>query len=295
MDKYIEILTSSFTGYGHYLFQEITQPSWHNYFYWLIGLSLMVWVIEIIIPWVDRGTAFRKDFWLDGFYMIFNFFIFSLVGYNAISDVAVEMFNDVLAWGGMENLVAVEIGSWPVVLQWLTMFVVVDFVQWFIHILLHRIPFLWEFHKLHHSVKEMGFAAHFRFHWMEIVVYKTLQYIPLAMIGFGIQDFFIIHVFTILVGHLNHSNIGWDYGPFKYLLNNPKMHIWHHAKILPYEHRYGANFGQSLSIWDYIFKTAYIPKDGKNIELGFPGDEEYPQGVKKQWLAPFIKSSKSSN
>ena len=56
----------------------------------------------------------------------------------------------------------------------LIFFLVSDFVQWNTHRLLHRVSFLWNFHKVHHSVKEMGFAAHLRYHWMEPVVYKSL-------------------------------------------------------------------------------------------------------------------------
>lgn len=73
-----------------------------------------------------------------------------------------------------------------------------DFVQWNTHRLLHRVPMLWNFHKVHHSVKEMGFAAHLRYHWMEPVVYKSLLYIPIAIIGgFNAQDVAIVH-FLIL-------------------------------------------------------------------------------------------------
>ena len=76
----------------------------------------------------------------------------------------------------------------------------------------------------------MGFAAHLRYHWMENVVYRVLEYIPLAMIGYGITDFFIVHAFAIVIGHFNHSNLRLPLGPLKYVLNNPQMHIWHHAK-----------------------------------------------------------------
>jgi len=114
--------------------------------------------------------------------MFFNFFIFSLIAYNAISNVGVELFNDIIGLFGFKNVVAFEIGSWPKLAQLLLMFVLADFIQWNIHRLLHHVPFLWEFHKVHHSVKEMGFAAHLRFHWMETVIYKSIQYIPLAMI-----------------------------------------------------------------------------------------------------------------
>ena len=60
------------------------------------------------------------------------------------------------------------------------------------------------------------------------------------------------------------------------------MHIWHHAKHLPEDKQYGVNFGLTLSIWDYIFKTNYIPHNGRDIELGFPGVEEFPKTFVEQ-------------
>ena len=152
---------------------------------------------------------------------------------------------------------------------------------------------MWRFHSVHHSVKEMGFAAHLRFHWMEIVLYKTIQYIPLNVIGFSIKDFFILHIFTTAVGHLNHANLNLDYGPLKYVFNNPKMHIWHHVKDLPRKFKYGVNFGITLSVWDYLFNTVYIPSDGRDEELGFDNDDVYPKGFLGQLIYPFYKRKSS--
>ncbi|MEO2082089.1 MAG: sterol desaturase family protein [Leeuwenhoekiella sp.] len=291
MDKYLKIIQDSFTGYFNYLIDEITNPGWTNYFYWLLGLSLLVFAFEIIIPWRKKQPIFRKGFWLDAFYMIFNFFLFSLIGYNALSNVGVELFNDFLGLFGIDNLVAIEVQDFPVWAQLLIMFVIADFIQWNVHRMLHRVPWLWKFHQVHHSVKEMGFAAQFRFHFVETLVYKSAQYIPLAMIGFGIEQFFVVHMFSVFIGHLNHANLDWSYGPLGYILNNPRMHIWHHAKALPPEHKYGMNFGLSLSIWDYLFGTAYIPKSGKNIEIGFDGDERFPHDFTGQLTYPFKEHS----
>ncbi|WP_194852230.1 sterol desaturase family protein [Nonlabens antarcticus] len=292
METYKDLFLNSFTDYGNYLWQEITQPAWDNYFYWLVGLSLLVFALEIWLPWRKDQKLLRKDFWLDLFYLFFNFFLFSLVGYNAISNIGVRIFTDGLNSIGIDNIIALEVQTLPVWSQLLIMFVIADFIQWNIHRLLHRVPWLWEFHKVHHSVKEMGFAAQFRFHFMETIVYKTLQYAPLAMIGFGIQQFFIVHMIGVFIGHLNHANLNWDYGPFKYILNNPKMHLWHHARELPKGYKYGMNYGLSLSIWDYLFGTAHVPYHDANLELGFPGDEDFPEDLGKQMLAPFKPTKK---
>lgn len=280
--KYWDTFINSFRDYALYLYHEITYPSLNNYFYWLIGISLFFFLLEWFYPWRKDQPRIRQDFWQDGFYMFFNFFLFSLIGYNAVSNIFVLAFNDFLETFGIKNLVAIEISSWPDWTQLLSLFIVRDFIHWNVHQLLHKVPFLWEFHKVHHSVKQMGFAAHLRYHWMENVVYRMLEYIPLAMIGFGIQEFFLVHIIALSIGHFNHSNIRINLGWLKYILNNPQMHIWHHAKEWPDKYPYGVNFGISLSLWDFLFGTAHITKNPENIELGFDKDELFPKSFWKQ-------------
>jgi sterol desaturase/sphingolipid hydroxylase (fatty acid hydroxylase superfamily) len=289
VEELFRIISESYKGYASYLWEEITNPSWHNYFYWLIGVSLVFFVVELISPWRKDQPVIRKDFWLNLFYMFFNFFLFSLIIYNAASDVVVHFFNSLLADIGITNMVAFEVMSWPLWAHLLLGFVVRDFVQWWTHRLLHRVPWLWEFHKVHHSVEQMGFAAHLRYHWMETVVYRTIEYIPLALLGIGLRDFFIIHILTLAVGHFNHSNFRGNIGFLKYIFNNPQMHIWHHAYDIPGNYRYGINFGITLSIWDFLFGTAHIPYEGKDIRLGFEGIEEFPKGFVSQSIHGFGK------
>ncbi len=288
MEKYLELIRQSYQGYWNYLQNEfLMQTGWDNYFYGLIAISILVWILELIFPWRKDQKIFRKDFWLDTFYMFFNFFLLNLIVLIALSNTADAYFKELLGKIGLSigSLQLFDVDNLPKWLGLSLFFIISDFVQWNTHRLLHRVPLLWKFHQVHHSVKEMGFAAHLRYHWMEPVVYKSLLYIPLAIIGgFDAQDVAIVHFFALTVGHLNHANLGWDYGPFKYIFNNPKMHIWHHSKELPV--RFGVNFGLTLSLWDYLFKTNYIPKDGRDIELGFEGDESFPQSFVEQELYP---------
>jgi sterol desaturase/sphingolipid hydroxylase (fatty acid hydroxylase superfamily) len=290
METYLEIIKNSYSGYWNYLKNSVLlELNWENYFYGLILISLVVWGLERVFPWRKNQPLFRKDFWLDTFYMFFNFFLLNLIVLIALSNTAAKLFNDLLGVVGLalRNFQVIDLNSLPFALRIFIFFIVVDFTQWWTHRLLHRVDFLWNFHKVHHSVKEMGFAAHLRYHWMEPIVYNSLRYIPLAIIGgFSAQDVAVVHFFTITIGHLNHANINWDYGWLKYIFNNPKMHIWHHAKELPKEHKYGVNFGLTLSIWDYLFRTNYIPFSGRDIELGFENDEYFPKGFVKQELYP---------
>ncbi len=191
---------NGFGGYASYLWHEITHPSWHNYFYWLLMVSAFFFGLEIIKPWRKNQPILRKDFWLDFFYMFFNFFLFSLIIYNAASDVVVHLFNDgIKSISGFDLQKSNPLNNMPIWSVFLVGFIVRDFVQWWTHRLLHRFEWLWQFHKVHHSVEEMGFAAHLRYHWMETIVYRTIEYIPLALLGLGLYDFFIIHIFTLTV------------------------------------------------------------------------------------------------
>ena len=271
LDGFINALMGTIDWTGKSILFEV--PWYTNYFYGLIVISLVVWLLEIVFPWRKDQSAFRKDFWLDGFYMFFNFFIFS---------VAISGFYKLLQLGFEDigitdkSLALFDPSGWPMWGQLLIFFVVLDFVQWFTHTLLHKYSFLWKFHKVHHSVKEMGFAAHLRYHWMENILYKPLKtFGVMILFGFEPQQAYIVHFIAITIGHINHANIKVTWGPLKYIFNNPVMHLYHHAHDLP-EGKFGVNFGISLSLWDYIFKTDYIPEDSGTIELGFPGDEKFP-------------------
>ncbi len=208
MSKYVQIFLDGYRGYASYLWQEISEPSVHNYFYWLVLVSLFFLILEWSRPWRIEQPRFRKDFWLDAFYMFFNFFLFSLIIYNAASDVVVTLIND-----GIRAVFHVDLQSmnpmrsWPLWSVLLTGFVIRDFIQWWVHRLLHRSEWLWEFHKVHHSVEQMGFAAQLRYHWMENIVYRSIEYLPLALLGVGLYDFFVIHIFSLAIGHFNHANI----------------------------------------------------------------------------------------
>jgi sterol desaturase/sphingolipid hydroxylase (fatty acid hydroxylase superfamily) len=291
MEKYLDAFTGAFMGTVQWTWKSILfeVPWYTNYFWGLIIISLIVWLLEIVFPWRKEQSIFRRDFWLDAFYMFFNFFLFA-IAISGFYELLGVLFNDIGITA--KSISIVDISAWPMGLQLIVFFIVLDFVQWFTHILLHRYAFLWNFHKVHHSVKEMGFAAHLRYHWMENILYKPLKTFGVMVLGgFEPEQAYIVHFAAITIGHLNHANIKITWGPLKYLLNNPVMHLYHHSYVLP-EGKYGVNFGISLSLWDYIFKTNFIPEDSGKIELGFPGDENFPQDFLHQNSYGFGKGKK---
>ena len=291
MKKYLDAFIGAFNGTLDWTWKSIIfeVPWYTNYFWGLVVISMVVWLLEIIFPWRKEQSIFRKDFWLDAFYMFFNFFLFAIAisGFYALLGTLFKDFGITA-----QSVALINPTGWPMWVQLLVFFVVLDFVQWFTHILLHRYPFLWKFHKVHHSVKEMGFAAHLRYHWMENVLYKPLKTFGVMILGgFEPEQAYIVHFLAITIGHFNHSNIKITWGPFKYLINNPVMHLYHHAHDLP-KGKYGVNFGISLSLWDYIFRTNHIPEDSGTIELGFRGDDEFPKNFLHQNSYGFRKRQK---
>ncbi len=279
---YLETFKNSFLGTLSWTWKSILfeVPWYTNYFWGLVLISLIVWGFEIIFPWRKNQSVFRKDFWLDAFYMFFNFFVFAII-ISGVYKILGLLFSDIGI--SATTLAILKLEQFPVWLQLVVFFVLLDFVQWFTHTLLHRYEFLWRFHQVHHSVKEMGFAAHLRYHWMENILYKPLKTLAVMILGgFEPEQAYIVHFIAIAIGHLNHSNVKITWGPLKYVFNNPVMHLYHHAYSLPEDRSRGVNFGISLSLWDYIFKTNYIPEEGGEIELGYEGDKEMPKGFLKQ-------------
>lgn len=289
MKKYIDAFVNAFTGTVDWTWKSIIfdVPLYSNYVWGLVAISVIVWLLEIAFPWRKNQSIIRKDFWLDAFYMFFNFFVFSILisGFYAVMNLGFSSLGI-----SSNSFTLIDMSSWANWQQLLVFFIILDFVQWFTHVLLHRFEFLWRFHKVHHSVKEMGFAAHLRYHWMENIFYKPLKTLGVMLIGgFEPQQAFIIHFITIAIGHLNHANIKITWGPLRYVFNNSVMHLYHHVKALPPSHSHGINFGISLSLWDYIFKTNYVPEDSGTIELGWENDEGFPQGFFGQLFTGFGK------
>ena len=291
MQDYIDVFISSFNGTLNWTFKSILfEVPWYlNYFWGLLLISLLVWGLELLFPWRKQQGVFRKDFGLDAFYMFFNFFLFALVINGVFGGL--QLFFQKLGIT-LTSLTLFEIKNWAFGVQLFVFFVLLDFLQWLTHILLHKIPFLWKFHQVHHSVKEMGFAAHFRYHWMENILYKPFKTLGVMVLGgFEPDQAYLVHFFAILIGHLNHANVKISWGPLKYILNNPIMHLYHHAYALP-KGKFGVNFGISLSLWDYLFKTHYVPEASGTIKLGFLKEEQMPKGFLKQALHGFKNFSK---
>lgn len=263
----------------------------------LAVISVLVACLEWFFPWRPEQKQFRKGLLSDFLHLVFNGHFLGLILFGISARYILPSLDHWLAEMGMTTLLYHNVAaSWPLWLQIIVALLVIDFVQWGVHNLLHRVPFFWQMHKCHHSIVdgEMDWIVSFRFQWSEVVVYKLFQYIPLAYFGFATEAVLFHAIFGTLIGHLNHANLNWDYGWFRYVLNSPRMHIWHHD----YEgdEKSTVNFGIIFSMWDWLFGTAKMPSQPPQ-KLGFHGVETFPKDFLghtswplQQWLKPSGRS-----
>jgi sterol desaturase/sphingolipid hydroxylase (fatty acid hydroxylase superfamily) len=262
-----------------------------QYWHWLIAISAFFVVLERLRPWRRSQPVLRRGWITDLCYLAFNGHFFSLLlAFGSVHSARwFAAAVDLEGWG-LSNVAS----GWPIWVQVLIAFVGLDFVRWCVHNLLHRVPWLWEFHKVHHGIQELDWIGSFHFHWFEVVVYRAFLYVPLIVFGFDGTVMFASAVFSTFMGHFNHANLDVDIGPLKYVFNNPRLHVWHHDRDevpLP-----GANFAIDFALWDYLFGTIWLPEEDRQPRrLGFAGIEKLGSTFAEQLVWPLWRRQEKSS
>ena len=285
-----EYFLSRLKYYRQDFVNSLTNPSIENNYVWIfLSIILFYFTLEYFWSWKKDQKRLREGFWIDLFYTFFNLFLFWwFLGY-AINDLVSRLFDSFLYdVFGLRNLPKIYINKAPEWMQLSILFILFEFLTYWVHRLSHNVGFLWQLHKVHHSSKQLDIFNAMRSHFLDLMLYPLLLYIPFGMIGYSVSNFYLIFLVSNFFSLGLHANVPWSYGPLKYFFNNPKLHLWHHVKSLP-DGKTSVNYGNALSIWDYLFDTAYEGdySDKKSEELGFDNIEEYPQTVWGHWLAPF--------
>lgn len=173
-----------------------------------------------------------------------------------------------------------------------------DFSLYLAHWLLHRVPWLWPFHAVHHSAESLTPFTGYRQHPIDtlvntvvsgIVVGSALGFIrilfgpEIQFIGIGGQSVVIL-IFYLFGYHLRHTHIWVDYGPrLSQFLISPAQHQIHHS-LDPRHH--DKNLGYMLAVWDLIFGTLYIPRKREQLIFGL---KESFLGYQPSFLALLYK------
>jgi sterol desaturase/sphingolipid hydroxylase (fatty acid hydroxylase superfamily) len=263
---------------------SLLHPSWIAHLYVGVILAFVAW--ETLFPWRPRQKRWRAGAGVDLFYTAFNYLLFWMLIGTAVCELTSVVFRDALRHGfGIEHLVALRLEALPVWLRYVALLLALDFTSWLGHWMLHRFDFLWEFHKVHHSARSLDVMNAGRIHFVEKLFYPFVFYVPMSLIGFAVQDTFVVSMFVAVFSAFTHANVKFPLGPLKYVLNNPQIHLWHHAAAV--DRKRNVNYGDALCLWDYLFGTAYLPDDRNEIELGFEGIDEYPTTFGGQLVRPF--------
>ncbi len=256
-----------------------------SYALWLAAISAVFVALERLAPRRPDPGILRRGVVTDLLYVVFNGHFLGLILAYATAPVTRALEDTAARLGAQSALHARAAASLSPVAQFVVALVVIDLLKWLIHNLLHRVPRLWEFHKVHHSIEQMDWLGSMRFHFAEALIYDGLLYVPLAMLGFRGDVLFALAVVGTAIGHFNHANLRVRIGPLRYVINSPEMHVWHHAH--PEAGPTDRNFGINLAVWDWLFGTAYVP-DHAPSRLGFHGIESWPTGIVGQAARPFL-------
>jgi sterol desaturase/sphingolipid hydroxylase (fatty acid hydroxylase superfamily) len=138
------------------------------------------------------------------------------------------------------------------------------------HRLTHRVPFLWRFHAVHHSIEQMDWVASGRLHPLDAAFTQACTVLPVLLLGYHAGAFAGLTIGFTLLALFQHANVRLRFPGLRWVINTPEWHHWHHA-IDP-EGR-DKNFG--LPVIDLLFGTAYLPKDRR--PTGFGTTDPVPQ------------------
>jgi sterol desaturase/sphingolipid hydroxylase (fatty acid hydroxylase superfamily) len=178
----------------------------------------------------------------------------------------------------------------------------VDFGLWLAHYLFHRVPVLWEFHKVHHSAEVLTPFTAGRVHPVDDGVSYLLAGLfggmagglcqalfgPAALMMSVLQLNIVLFLFYMFGFHLRHSHVWLPYtGWLGRVLVSPAHHQVHHSSA---ERHWDRNMGFIFAIWDWMFGTLHVPAAKReDFALGIGGEEREFSSVWRLYALPFVK------
>ena len=149
--------------------------------------------------------------------------------------------------------------DWPAWLELAAAVLILDLAIWAQHLVTHKVPLFWRFHRVHHADRDMDVTTGFRFHPVEILASMGLKIGLVYLLGPSALAVLVFEILLSGTALFNHSNLALP-GPvdrvLRLVLVTPDMHRVHHS-IHREEH--DSNYGFALSVWDRIFRT-HVPQ-----------------------------------
>ncbi len=229
----------------------------------------------------------RRPQWLEDFGETWSDWLHTLVLFPIVLKVA-QLTASVLAlrpfgFAGLANPLA----SWGVIPQFAVWLVVAEFCFYWFHRFSHELPFLWNFHRVHHGAQRVYFANAGRFHPVDLWLVMTVYFFPLYLFQLPQEIMVLFLAANVITGLLEHANVDFSAGPFNYVFNTAELHRWHHSTILKEANQ---NYGKVLCVWDLAFRSHCVRHDSEIDEVGLTaGEAIVPPTIRGQWGVPFRK------
>src|SRR6185503_19355468 len=247
----------------------------------LLVMTIVFSPLERFWPLHPDQRTFRPQWSLDAFYFVATHLPAQMITMAMVVPAAYAS-----KWLAIPALVQ-TIGSLPFLIQLPLAIVVADLSQYVIHRAFHRIPFLWRFHAIHHSIETMDWVAGSRSHYVDILITRGLIMIPMTLLGFSQGTMAGYLVFVSFHATFCHT----DFRPRTIWIEpyfvTVRYHHWHHAAQ---PEAVDVNFAIHLPFIDRVFGTQYLPKDEWPRKYGLVGSK-VPQGFFAQFLSPFRRSA----
>jgi len=218
--------------------------------------------------------------------------------------LATVIFQQLYELTGSRPLPGSLLPDWAVPIFFtLFLFVLDDFARYFLHMLMHRWPFLWAFHKVHHSARTMTPFTVLRTHPIEGLLF-TLRSILVQAVSIGVFLFyfgdqvdlitvlgvnFAVFIFNVTGSNLRHSHIAIPYWSWlEHILISPAQHQIHHSTRVRH---FDKNFGAVLAIWDWIGGSLHLSEPETELRFGISDKTDVDeQTLKTLYLRPFQES-----
>ena len=160
------------------------------------------------------------------------------------------------------------------------------------HRMNHRIPFLWRFHRVHHSDAEMDVTTASRFHVGELVLSSALRVPVIALLGVYAWELLLYETLMFAVVQFHHANVGlppWLDRALRAVIVTPNLHKVHHSRLQP---ETDSNYSALFSWWDRLFRSFRLRERPEEIQFGldpFDGPEHQTMaGLLKMPLGPVV-------
>ncbi|MEU7532057.1 sterol desaturase family protein, partial [Saccharothrix sp. NPDC042600] len=176
--------------------------------------------------------------------------------------------------------VAAWIDGLPLLLQGLIALVVFDLVNYLAHRLQHEVPFLWRFHRIHHSSEQLDWLAGARVHPLPSVMDGLFRAVPALLLGLTEATAGVLAIIVTVSAVLTHANVSWRLPRLSRWWATPEFHHWHHADEPDAINR---NYAGVLPIWDRLFGTFHLPD---RYPAKYGADRPVPTGWWGQMVDP---------